>query len=69
MSRLHEARLSETFPDIALAFLNMVISDDTQWPPTHLKDCLKDIQTANSQLAADTRYQRLTEYLRKHGQA
>lgn len=69
VSRLHEARLCETFPDIALAFLNMVISDDTQWPPTHLKDCLKDIQTANSQLAADARYQRLTEYLRKHGQA
>jgi len=69
VSRLHEARLCETFPDIALAFLAMVISDDTQWPPTHLKDCLKDIQTANLQLAADARYQRLMEYLRKHRQA
>jgi len=69
VSRLHEARLYETFPDIALAFLNIVISDETQWPPTHLKDCLKDIQTANPQLAADARHQRLIEYLRKYGQA
>ena len=68
VSRLHEARLCETFPDIALAFLNMVISNDTQWPPTNLKECLKDIQTAKPQLAADARYQRLTDYLRKHGQ-
>jgi len=69
VSRLQEARLCETFPDVALAFLNIVISDETQWPPTHLKDCLKDIQTANPQLAADARHQRLIEYLRKYGQA
>ena len=69
VSRLQEARLCATFPEVALAFLDVLISDDTQWPPTHLKDCLKDIQTANPQLAADARHQRLIEYLKKHGQA
>lgn len=69
VSRLHKARLCKTFPDIALDFLSMVISDNTQWPPTHLKDCLKDIQKANSQLATDVRFQRLTEYLRLHEEA
>jgi len=46
----------------------MVISDDTHWPPTNMKGCLKDIQTANPQLAADARYQKLMDYLRRHGQ-
>ncbi|MGH8728622.1 MAG: hypothetical protein ACREV9_10785 [Burkholderiales bacterium] len=67
--RLHDAKLCERFPDAALTFLDIVAADDTQWPPTHLRRCLEDSRAANPQLTADSRLQRLTEYLRRHGQA
>lgn len=69
--RLHEAGLCRQFPDSALTYLDLVISDSAPWPPTDLKNCLVDIEAnADHQLdlAEDRRYQRLMDYLRRHGQ-
>lgn len=70
--RLHEAGLCRQFPDAALTFLDLVISDSTLWPPTQLKNCLTDIEASAPShqlaLAEDRRYQRLVDYLRRHGQ-
>jgi len=63
---LHEAQLPGQFPEPALAFLDAVIGDNAQWPPSHLKDCLDAIRHAQPNLEADGRFQRLVEYLRRH---
>jgi hypothetical protein len=72
IQRLYASNLCQQFPDSVLTFLDLVISDATQWPPTQLKDCLAAIE-ANAVhhelvLADDRRYQRLVEYLRRFGQ-
>ncbi len=64
---LHDAKIPERFPEAALAFLSIVIGDDAQWPPSDLGDCLQAIRHASPALEADPRFQRLTEYLRRHG--
>jgi hypothetical protein len=51
-----------------LDFLNLVVGDERQWPPSELGDCLKAIRSAASQLEDDDRYQRLLNYLRAHDQ-
>ncbi len=66
---LYEANLCGRFPEEALAFLDAVIGDNTQWPPGDLKDCLDAIRNTQPGLQADDRFQRLHEYLRGHGQA
>ena len=63
---LHEAKLPQQFPEAALVFLNAVIGDKVQWPPTNLKDCLDAIQLAQPNLSADNRFQRLLEFLQRH---
>lgn len=66
--RLHEAELCRQFPEHVLDFLNLVISDQTQWLPTHLRFCLDAIQTEHPELGNDARFERLAAYLRQHGQ-
>jgi hypothetical protein len=66
--RLHEAGLCGRFPQSALEFLSLVISDQTQWPPSDLGACLKAIQTAAPELESDPRFEKLMAYLRQHGQ-
>ncbi|ROZ63910.1 anti-phage defense-associated sirtuin Dsr1 [Ramlibacter sp. WS9] len=66
---LHEAKLAERFPEAALTLLDIVISDSAQWPPSHLTDCLRAIGVAAPALRVDVRFQRLSEYLRRHGKA
>lgn len=63
--RLHEGGLCGKFPDQALDFLNLVISDQIQWPPTDLGSCLEEIRTAAPRLEADQRFERLIAYLRQ----
>ena len=65
---LHEAKLCGRFPEEALPFLHAVIGDNAQWPPGDLKECLDAIREAQPKLEADSRFQRLYEYLRIHGQ-
>lgn len=64
--QLHKAGLCSQFPEPALAFLSIVIGDQTQWPPTELHDCLEAIRTADPTLADDARFDRLMAYLRRH---
>jgi hypothetical protein len=64
---LHEMKLCERFPEAALELLNAVIGDNTQWLPRKLKDCLDTIRTIQPNVEGDTRFQRLHEYLRRHG--
>ena len=63
---LHEAKLCERFPEAALAFLNAIIGDNTQWPPQNLRECLDAIRSIEPNLETDNRFQRLVEYLRRH---
>lgn len=64
---LHEAKLPEGFPEAALAFLSIVVGDDTQWPPRDLGECPQAIRHASPALDTDPRFQRLMENLRRHG--
>lgn len=66
---LHEVNLCGRFPAEALAFLHAVIGDNAQWPPGDLKECLDAIREAQPELEADSRFQKLYEYLRRHGLA
>jgi hypothetical protein len=61
---LHETGLPERFPEESLAFLDVLISDDTQWPPRDLKDCLDGIRLNRLAMETDDRFLRLMEYLR-----
>lgn len=63
---LHEAQLPEQFPETALEFLDMVIGDNAQWPPTRLNNCLDTIRRVQPNLEVDRRFQRLVEYLRRY---
>ncbi|MDE0366218.1 MAG: SIR2 family protein [Gammaproteobacteria bacterium] len=65
--QLHEAGVCKEFPEEALGFLNLVIGDETTWPPQDLATCLEAISTSEPNLATDQRYRRLTEYSRRHG--
>jgi hypothetical protein len=47
--------------------LGTVISDDAQWPPHRLRDCLDQIRQAKEALANDPRYRRLDQLLRRIG--
>ena len=66
--RLHAGDLCRKFPEQALGFLNLVIGDQAQWPPHDLATCLEAIRTSAPELATDQRFERLEEYLRRHGQ-
>ena len=67
--RLHELNIHQRFPGPTLEFLNVLIGDDTHWPPQHLLACMDTIRAAEPQLEGDHRFQRLAEYLRRHRQA
>lgn len=64
--RLYEADICRQFPSAGLEFLDLVIGDQTQWPPTDLSKCLDSIRTTEPPLASDNRFVRLEEYLRRH---
>jgi len=66
VSKLHEAGICCQFPEAALDFMDLVIGDQTQWPPTDLGACLAEILTAAPSMENDPRYQRLMAYLRQH---
>jgi hypothetical protein len=64
--RLHETALAGRFPEPALEFLNLVIGDQTKWPPSDLGACLEAIRTAAPSLRADRRFEELMEHVRRH---
>ena len=63
---LHESGLAGRFPADALRFLNSVI-ENQPWAPSELGHCLTAIAMAAPATKQDHRYQRLVEYLRRHG--
>jgi hypothetical protein len=64
--RLHESGLSSRFPEDSLRLLNVTI-DDQPWPPKQLRQCLKAIADSAPGLQQDYRFQRLHQYLQRHG--
>jgi ABC-type nitrate/sulfonate/bicarbonate transport system substrate-binding protein len=62
------ARLARKHPEQALDFLDLVMGELNQWPPSDLGNCLQQIRDAAPALEADERFQRLSAYLRQHGQ-
>lgn len=69
LHRMLGAGLCAQFPEPALAFIDIVVGDDSQWPSADLTKCLQAITGAESQLIEDDRLKRLSAYLRRHGQA
>lgn len=65
--RLHKVGLCGRFPEQALHFLNLVIGDRSQWPPSDLGACLNAIRSATPELETDQRFEQLMAYLRQHG--
>ena len=63
---LHESGLPGRFPEETLRLLDAIIKDQP-WRPQDLKQCLDAIVKAAPVLLEDYRYQRLSEYLRRHG--
>ena len=66
---LYEAKLCTRYPEDALAFLDKIIGENAQWPPSDLKHCLDAIKSIQAMFEGDDRFQRLHQYLRLHGQA
>lgn len=65
--RLHEAGLCGRFPIHALRLLGAIVTDQP-WDAAELGQCLELIVHANPELAHDSGYQRLHEYVRRRGQ-
>ena len=63
---LHESGLCSRYPADALSLLNAV-TDDQQWGPRELGQCLDQIVQATPNLTQDARYLRLREYSRRRG--
>jgi hypothetical protein len=66
-NRLHESGLCVMHPETALDFLSVVLGDHVQWIWRYETDCLREIQNAAPQLAADQRFVRLVEFVRGRG--
>ncbi|MCG2583837.1 SIR2 family protein [Massilia sp. TS11] len=62
---LSEAEICRKFPDAALEFLALVIESTTQWPPSQLAACLRQIREALPGSATHSRFIRLAEYVRR----
>ena len=66
--RLHKANLCAQFPEESLDFLDKVVDDKRDWSPNNLADCMHSICGKKSALANDSRFKRLTNFLRRHGE-
>ncbi|MHB8914288.1 MAG: hypothetical protein ACYC4K_00580 [Thiobacillus sp.] len=64
--KLHESDLVGRFPADTLSLLNAVI-ENQPWPPSELRQCLIAVEKAAPDLVQDQRYQKLMQYLRRHG--
>lgn len=64
---LKESGLCERFPAEALAFLDTIVVRETaEWPPSELRNCLTQIQSAQPTLSQDSRFRRLDNYARQN---
>ncbi|MDH4318997.1 MAG: hypothetical protein OEV64_11440, partial [Desulfobulbaceae bacterium] len=65
--QLEQKGLTKLFPENALAFLDIIVGDESGWLPRDLGKCLKDIREADARLEQDQRFLRLVEKLRQDG--
>ncbi|HRV71332.1 MAG TPA: SIR2 family protein [Thermovirgaceae bacterium] len=66
---LFEAKLHEHFPEETLGFLNLIISDDAQFLPEELIQCLNEIKSSSEELSGDARLDRLYSLYERHGKS
>jgi hypothetical protein len=64
--QLHASGLCARFPEDALRLLDAILTDQP-WVPQELGQCLEVIAQALPALRTDSRYQKLTGYVRRHG--
>jgi hypothetical protein len=64
--RLDESGLCATFASEALELMAVIVNDQVPWLPTRLESCLNSIAAASPQLAGDTKFQRLSAYVRRN---
>jgi hypothetical protein len=62
--RLQISGLTRTQPEASLAFLDHVVTEAAQWPPSSLKACLDQIGQSDPNLLDDPRFERLLAYFR-----
>ena len=62
--RLNDSALCSRFPKQALDFLNLVIANEIQWPPSNLSACLNAILATEPELEFDRKFERLIGYCR-----
>jgi hypothetical protein len=60
---LHESGLCDHFPAEALKLLGVLVTDEAEWPPSELPQCLAAIEAARTDLVGDPIFQRLTRYV------
>ena len=64
---MNETKICTKFPEEALKFLNLVVSDDPDWPLTDLQKCLSDIKQSNEQLTSNPLFVRLNDLAKRYG--
>ena len=67
LSLLSEAGHCATFPQEALAFLDLIVSGEQMWVANELRECLVAIRTAWPQAVDDQRFARLEIIVRQTG--
>lgn len=65
--KLADSGLCRTEPETALELLSIIVSENAQWRPHKLRECLDQIRDANNGLARDHRFERLDQLLRRLG--
>ncbi|SFV04148.1 SIR2-like domain-containing protein [Polaromonas sp. YR568] len=65
--RLHESGLCTLFPESALQFLHIILSEQSAWLPSQLRQCLNEILLALPNLRQDRRVMRVDELARRAG--
>ncbi len=66
--RFQAAQLGSRFPLLSLQFLDLVISEQAQWIPRDLEDCLEQIITTDPTLEETEEYGRIHGYVRRRHQ-
>lgn len=63
---MNENKICTKFPEEALKFLNMVVSDDLNWPSGDLQKCLDVIKQNNEKLENDHFFVRLNDIAKRY---
>jgi hypothetical protein len=64
---LSKSGICSAEPELALDFLDKVISPSAGWSPSSLRECLNQISERLERTSNDGRLRRIDDFLRKHG--